>query len=70
MQTNKGVKEEPMATIREISEKANVSTATVSKVLNGKGRVNAKTRQMILDIAQELNYRPNLNARFLKSGQT
>ena len=59
-----------MATIREISEKANVSTATVSKVLNGKGRVNAKTRQMILDIAQELNYRPNLNARFLKSGQT
>ena len=52
-----------MATIREISEKANVSTATVSKVLNGKGNVSEKTRQMILDIARELCYRPNLNAR-------
>lgn len=59
-----------MATIREISEKANVSTATVSKVLNGKGNVSKKTRQMILDIAQELCYRPNLNARYLKSGQS
>ena len=59
-----------MATIREISEKANVSIATVSKVLNGKGNVSEKTRQMILDIAQELCYRPNLNARYLKSGQS
>lgn len=59
-----------MATIREISEKANVSIATVSKVLNGKGKVSDKTRQMILDIARDLNYRPNLNARYLKSGQS
>ena len=59
-----------MATIREISEKANVSVATVSKVLNGKGNVSDRTRQRILDIARELNYRPNLNARYLKSGQS
>ena len=59
-----------MATIKEISEKANVSTATVSKVLNGKGNVSQATRQMILDIARELHYRPNLNARCLKSGQS
>lgn len=59
-----------MATIREISERANVSIATVSKVMNGKRGVNPATRQMILDIAKELNYRPNLNARFLKSGST
>ena len=59
-----------MATIREISEKANVSIATVSKVLNGKGNVSQATRDLILDIARELNYRPNLNARYLKSGQT
>ena len=59
-----------MATIREISERAHVSTATVSKVLNGKGSVSDATRQMILDIARELNYRPNLNARYLKSGQS
>ena len=59
-----------MATIREISEKAKVSTATVSKVLNGKGNVSEQTRKLILDIAQELRYRPNLNARYLKSGQS
>ena len=59
-----------MATIKEISEKANVSIATVSKVLNGKGGVNANTRKMILDVARELNYRPNLNARNLKAGHS
>jgi len=59
-----------MATIREISEKANVSIATVSKVLNGKPGVNSETRETILKVARELNYRPNLNARNLKSGRT
>ncbi len=59
-----------MATIREISEKANVSIATVSKVLNGKRGVNARTREEVLAVAKALNYRPNLNARFLKSGQS
>ena len=59
-----------MATIKEISEKANVSIATVSKVLNGKGRVTDQTRQHILDIANELNYRPNLYARNLKAKST
>ena len=59
-----------MATIREISEQAGVSIATVSKVLNGKSGVNAETRKMILNVAKNLNYRPNLNARSLKKGQS
>ena len=59
-----------MATIREISEQAGVSIATVSKVLNGKSGVNAETRKMILNVAKKLNYRPNLNARNLKKGQS
>ncbi|MBR3078141.1 MAG: LacI family DNA-binding transcriptional regulator [Oscillospiraceae bacterium] len=58
-----------MATIRSIAKQANVSIATVSKVLNGKSGVKEETRQLILSIAQELNYRPNLNARSLKSGK-
>jgi len=57
-----------MVTIREISEKANVSIATVSKVLNEKSGVNAATRKKVLAVAQELHYQPNLNARNLKSG--
>ncbi len=59
-----------MATIREISKKANVSIATVSKVLNGKGGVSKATIENVMAIAQELNYRPNLTARSLKSGQS
>lgn len=47
----KRVRKEPMAAIREISERAHVSPATVSKVLNGKGSVRDATRQMIPDIA-------------------
>ena len=58
-----------MATIRSIAEQAKVSIATVSKVLNGKNGVREETRQLILNVAQEQNYRPNLNARSLKSGQ-
>lgn len=58
-----------MATIRSIAEQANVSIATVSKVLNGKQGVKEETRQLILNVAQALNYRPNLNARSLKSGK-
>ncbi len=59
-----------MATIREISDKANVSIATVSKVLNGKPGVSKETVSSVMAIANELNYRPNLNARSLKSGQS
>ena len=59
-----------MATIREISERTGVSIATVSKVLNEKHGVNAETRQLVMDAARELNYRPNLNARYLKSGRS
>lgn len=59
-----------MATIREISEKAGVSIATVSKVLNEKGGVSQETIDNVTSIAQELNYRPNLTARNLKKGQS
>ncbi len=59
-----------MATIREISEKANVSIATVSKVLNGKKGVSQETIENVMAIARDLNYRPNLTARSLKNGQS
>jgi LacI family transcriptional regulator len=59
-----------MATIREISERTGLSIATVSKVLNGKRGVNAETREQVLAAAREMNYRPNLNARYLKSGRS
>ena len=57
-----------MATIREISALVGVSIATVSKVLNNKPGVKQETAEMILKIADSVNYRPNLNARSLKLG--
>ena len=57
-----------MATIREIAKLADVSIATVSKVLNSKPGVRRETAEQILRIADQLRYRPNLNARSLKLG--
>jgi LacI family transcriptional regulator len=51
------------ATIKEIAAKANVSIATVSRVLNNDSKVKEKTKQQILKIAEDLNYKPNLLAR-------
>jgi len=60
-----------MATIKDISKAANVSIATVSKVLNGDySKVSLETKKRILKIAKELNYRPNRLARGLASKST
>ena len=45
-----------MATVRDIAQKANVSIATVSRVLNNKTNVNESTRLMVLHAAQDLGY--------------
>ncbi|MCD6449890.1 MAG: LacI family DNA-binding transcriptional regulator [Thermotogaceae bacterium] len=52
-----------MVTLKDIARIANVSVSTVSKVLNGKGRVSEKKRREILQVAKELGYVPNLHAR-------
>lgn len=54
-------------TIRDVAARANVSIATVSKALNGTGRMMAETRERIRLAAQELAFRPNALARGLHS---
>lgn len=55
-------------TIKDISRAAGVSIATVSKVLNGDyTKVSEKTRDRVLRIAEEMEYRPNMVARALVS---
>ncbi len=56
--------------IIEIARRAGVSTATVSRALNNNGPVREETRQKILQIARELNYKPNPIARSLSRKQT
>lgn len=52
-------------TIKDIAKVANVSTATVSRVLNGAGGYNEETKKKILQMAEELGYRRNEMARSL-----
>lgn len=59
-----------MANMKDIAVRANVSVATVSKVLNGLGGSSQETTELVLSIAKELNYRPNLIARNLKKQQS
>ena len=56
-----------MATMKDIALKAGVSIATVSKVLNNQGSISPGMRQKILNIADELDYVPNIFAQNLKN---
>ncbi|TXR54676.1 LacI family DNA-binding transcriptional regulator [Reinekea thalattae] len=59
-----------MATIREVSKLANVSVATVSRVINGNKWVSDKTREQVLAAMQELGYQPNSFARSLATNKS
>lgn len=52
-------------TIYDISEKAGVSIATVSRVLNGNSNVSEKTKKKVLDVINQYEYTPNAFARGL-----
>ena len=52
-------------TIYDISEKAGVSIATVSRVMNGSSNVSEKTKQKVLDVINQYGYTPNVFARGL-----
>lgn len=54
-----------MATMLDVSIRAGVSKATVSRVLNGTGQVKESTRQLVFKAMEELGYRPNFLARSL-----
>ena len=51
--------------IYDVSKKAGVSIATVSRVLNGNTRVSEKTRDKVINAMKELDYTPNVFARGL-----
>lgn len=58
-------------TIKEIAKLAGVSTATVSKVLNGKDQnISTPTRERVLRVVDEQGYIPNSIARSLKMNET
>jgi LacI family transcriptional regulator len=58
------------ATIRDIADAAGVSTATVSRVLNGRPDVSPTTREAVLRVVRERGFSMNRNARALSGGRT
>ena len=59
-----------MATIYEVSKLVGVSVATVSRVINGSGRVSEKTREKVHAAMDALDYRPNSIAQSLASNRS
>ena len=52
-------------TIVDVAKKANVSVATVSRVMNGNYPVKEETKKRVLEVIEELKYIPNMQAREL-----
>lgn len=58
------------ATIRDVAEYAQVSVASVSRVLNGSEAITDYTRQRVLDAVAQLDYVPHVGARSLSTSRT
>lgn len=57
-------------TIYDVAERAKVSIATVSKVINSTGRISEGTSQRVKEVMKELNYKPSMVASALTSKKT
>ena len=55
------------STIQDIADRLHISKTTVHRALTNTGRISEKTKAKILEIAQEIDYRPNDIARSLRS---
>jgi len=58
------------STIHDVADRAGVSAATVSRVVNDTGQTAEATRERVLDAIEELEYRPNRTAKTLAQGAT
>ena len=58
------------ATIRDVAERAQVSVASVSRVLNGSDAITESTRRRVLDAVEYLRYVPHVGARSLSTSRT
>jgi len=57
-------------TIHDVASRAGVSPATVSRVVNETGQTAEDTRERVVEVINELGYRPNRTAKALSQGST
>ena len=60
----------PRVTLADVAREAQVSSQTVSRVLNNKGPMRPETRELVLQAVERLGYRPNSIARGLATNRT
>ncbi|ABC33530.1 Transcriptional regulator [Hahella chejuensis KCTC 2396] len=58
------------STVTEVAKRAGVSVSTVSRILNGTARVSDDKRRSVERAIEDLNFKPNVLAQSLKSGQS
>lgn len=54
----------------DVAKLAGVSTATVSYVLNGSRSMSEKTKRLVMDAVEQLNYKPDMIARSMTKNET
>ena len=59
-----------MANMKDLAKVTGLSLATISRVFNDSDKVTAQTREIVLNAAEKLNYRPNKMAAALRSGKS
>lgn len=59
-----------VVTIHDVAREAGVTIGTVSKALNGRGKLSKETRERVQAVAQRLGFRPNDLAQSLMRGRT
>ncbi len=57
-------------TLKDVARAAGVGKSTVSNVLNGSGRVGEAARARVLEMVDQLGYRPHHGARSMRSRRT
>ncbi len=57
-------------TIKDVARAANVSVATVSRVINRLGNVNPETEKRVIETIERLNYFPNHSAKSLRTNSS
>ena len=62
--------EKKIPTIKEIAQRLNISTSTVSRALRDHSSIGLRTKMAVKKLAAELNYEPNQTAIFFKQRKT